>query len=78
MAGVLTVGVPREVKDSEHRVAITPDGVRELRRHGVDVLVQAGAGVDSSIADAEYARRRRQGRATTPPRCGAAPASCAR
>jgi alanine dehydrogenase len=55
MGGALTVGVPREVKDSEHRVAITPDGVRELRRHGVDVLVQAGAGVDSSIADAEYA-----------------------
>ena len=54
MAGVLTVGVPREVKDSEHRVAITPDGVRELQRHGVDVLVQAGAGVDSSITDAEY------------------------
>jgi alanine dehydrogenase len=51
----LVVGVPTEVKDSEHRVAITPDGVRELGRHGVDVLVQAGAGVDSSIPDADYA-----------------------
>jgi alanine dehydrogenase len=48
------VGVPREVKPGEHRVAITPDGVRELRQHGVGVLIQAGAGFDSSISDAEY------------------------
>ena len=40
----LTVGVPGEVKNSEHRVAITPDGVRELSEHGVDVLVEQGAG----------------------------------
>jgi alanine dehydrogenase len=51
----LTVGVPREVKTAEHRVAITPDGVRELERHGVEVHVQAGAGDDSSITDAEFA-----------------------
>ena len=50
-----TVGVPREVKEGEHRVAITPDGVHELRAHGVDVLVEAGAGADSSIADDDYA-----------------------
>jgi alanine dehydrogenase len=50
-----TVGVPREVKDGEHRVAITPDGVSELRAHGVDVLVEAGAGTDSSILDTDYA-----------------------
>jgi len=52
--GSLTVGVPSEIKDNEHRVAITPDGVRELNQHGVDVLVQAGAGTHSSIADTEY------------------------
>jgi alanine dehydrogenase len=46
--------VPREVKDGEHRVAITPDGVHELRAHDVDVLVEAGAGADSSITDADY------------------------
>ena len=40
----LTVGVPTEVKNNENRVAITPDGVRELHQHGVTVLVQAGAG----------------------------------
>jgi alanine dehydrogenase len=50
----LTVGVPREVKTAEHRVAITPDGVRELERHGVQVHVEAGAGNDSSITDAEF------------------------
>jgi alanine dehydrogenase len=50
-----TVGVPREIKDGEHRVAITPDGVSELRAHGVDVLVEAGAGADSSILDTDYA-----------------------
>jgi alanine dehydrogenase len=48
------VGVPREVKEGEHRVAITPDGVSELRAHDVDVLVEAGAGADSSITDADY------------------------
>jgi alanine dehydrogenase len=50
----LVVGVPREVKAGEHRVAITPDGVRELARHGVPVVVEAGAGADSSISDDEY------------------------
>jgi alanine dehydrogenase len=49
----LIVGIPTEVKDNENRVAITPDGVRELRHHGATVLVQSGAGVHSSISDAE-------------------------
>jgi alanine dehydrogenase len=52
----MTVGVPTEVKTGEHRVALTPDGVRELERHGVDVFVQAGAGVDSAIPDAAFER----------------------
>jgi alanine dehydrogenase len=50
----LTVGVPTEIKNSEHRVAITPDGVRELVHHDVPVLVQAGAGSGAAISDAEY------------------------
>ncbi len=52
----LAVGVPREVKDGEHRVAVTPDGVHELTTHDVPVLVEAGAGQDSSIADDDYRR----------------------
>jgi alanine dehydrogenase len=50
----LTVGVPREVKTDEHRVAITPDGVLEMTHHKVSVLIESGAGVDSGIADADY------------------------
>lgn len=49
-----TVGVPREVKSDEHRVAITPDGVRELSLHGVEVLVESGAGANSSFKDDQY------------------------
>ena len=51
----LVVGVPREVKEGEHRVAITPDGVDELVAHDVPVLVETNAGADSAISDAEYA-----------------------
>jgi alanine dehydrogenase len=50
----LVVGVPRETKDGEHRVAITPDGVHELTSHGVTVLVEHDAGADSAITDDEY------------------------
>jgi alanine dehydrogenase len=52
----LTVGVPTEVKNNENRVALTPDGVRELVLHGVPVLVEAGAGERSSIPDTDYER----------------------
>ncbi len=54
VGGAMVVGIPREVKEGEHRVAITPDGVHELTAHGVTVLVEADAGVDSAITDAEY------------------------
>jgi alanine dehydrogenase len=50
----MLVGVPTEIKNHEYRVAITPAGVNELVRHGHDVVVQAGAGVGSSISDDEY------------------------
>ncbi|HEX7134752.1 MAG TPA: alanine dehydrogenase [Iamia sp.] len=52
----LTVGVPAETKPDEYRVALTPDGVRELHGHGVDVLVQAGAGAGAGIPDDDYRR----------------------
>ncbi|MBD3931464.1 alanine dehydrogenase [Streptomyces chumphonensis] len=50
----MKVGIPREVKNNEFRVAITPAGVHELVRGGHQVYVERGAGVGSSIADAEY------------------------
>src|SRR3954471_12509094 len=52
---VLTpVGVPKEIKTLEHRVAMTPDGVRELERHGISVYVEKGAGEGASISDDKY------------------------
>jgi alanine dehydrogenase len=48
------VGVPREVKTEEHRVAITPVGVRELTERGHRVLIERGAGEGSTIHDDEY------------------------
>jgi alanine dehydrogenase len=51
---IRTVGVPKEVKTAEHRVAMTPDGVRELERSGINVYVETGAGAGASIADNDY------------------------
>ncbi|WP_432572432.1 alanine dehydrogenase [Kineococcus sp. SYSU DK005] len=50
----MRIGVPREVKNREHRVALTPAGVHELVGHGHEVLVEAGAGAGSSLPDAEF------------------------
>ncbi len=52
----LAVGVPTEIKEDEARIAITPDGVRELNAHGIDVLVQSGAGAGSSLDDDTFRR----------------------
>src|ERR1700759_1332308 len=50
----MKVGVPREVKTREYRVAITPAGVHELARHGHEVVIEASAGVGSSIPDEDF------------------------
>ncbi|MDA2811018.1 alanine dehydrogenase [Nocardiopsis sp. RSe5-2] len=50
----MRVGVPREVKNHEYRVAITPAGVHELVARGHSVAVERGAGLGSSITDQEY------------------------
>src|SRR4051794_5099946 len=51
----MKVGVPKEVKNHEYRVAITPAGVHELSTRGHEVFVQATAGTGSSITDDEFA-----------------------
>ncbi|MFM7820667.1 MAG: hypothetical protein ACKPAF_07510 [Actinomycetota bacterium] len=51
---IKTLGVPKETKTSEGRVALTPDGVRELERAGVDVFVETQAGAGASIEDHQY------------------------
>ncbi len=48
------VGVPKEVKNHEYRVALTPVGVHELTEHGHEVVVEHGAGGGSLIPDEEY------------------------
>jgi alanine dehydrogenase len=50
----MRVGVPKEVKNNEYRVAITPIGVHELVAHGHEVVIEAGAGVGSQVADEDY------------------------
>jgi alanine dehydrogenase len=50
------VGIPKEVKDTEYRVAVTPEGVRELTRAGHRVLIQKGAGDGSSIPENRFER----------------------
>ena len=49
-----SIGVPTEIKRDEQRVALTPDGVRELVGHGMEVRVQAGAGQGAGILDDHY------------------------
>lgn len=52
----LIVGVPKEIKDNENRVAIVPSGVMALCDRGHTVLVEKGAGMGSGIPDEDYAR----------------------
>ncbi|SCL29358.1 alanine dehydrogenase [Micromonospora inyonensis] len=51
----MKVGIPREVKNHEYRVAITPAGVNEFTRSGHQVLIESGAGAGSRIGDEEFA-----------------------
>jgi len=50
----MKIGVPRELKNHEYRVALTPAGAHELIEHGHEVYVERGAGVGSAIRDEEY------------------------
>lgn len=51
----MRIGVPREVKNHEYRVAITPIGVHELVQHGHEVVIEKDAGAGSHVPDDEYA-----------------------
>ncbi|MCS4504554.1 alanine dehydrogenase [Arhodomonas aquaeolei] len=52
----MQVGVPREIKNREYRVGLTPDSVREFVAHGHEVLVEHDAGIGVGYADADYER----------------------
>ena len=49
------VGVPKEIKEQEGRVAMEPDGITELVHHGHELIVQSGAGEGAGFDDEEYA-----------------------
>jgi alanine dehydrogenase len=51
---IMIIGVPKEIKNNENRVAVTPAGVAELTKHGHTVYVQSTAGVGSGFEDDEY------------------------
>lgn len=50
----LKIGVPKEIKDNENRVALTPAGVKELKKHGHSIYIQASAGEGSGFKDQQY------------------------
>ncbi len=50
----MIIGIPKEIKNNENRVGMTPSGVREMIKHGHPVYVQASAGVNSGFDDAAY------------------------
>ena len=50
----MVIGVPKEIKDHEYRVSVTPDGVRALRQAGHDVWIEPSAGVGSGYSDEDY------------------------
>ncbi len=50
----MKIGVPREIKNHEYRVAITPAGVMEMTRNGHEVFIEQDAGIGSSISNEEY------------------------
>jgi len=49
------IGIPKEIKDNEYRVSITPSGVHQLNEHGHTVLVETGAGEGSYFSDEDFA-----------------------
>jgi len=50
----MRIGIPKEIKNGEHRIALTPGAVNELTRDGHSLLVQTEAGVDSGFSDTHY------------------------
>ena len=54
-APMASIGVPKEIKADAQRVALTPDAVRDLASHGLEVLIESGAGAGAGIGDDAYA-----------------------
>ena len=52
----MNIGVPKEIKDNENRVAVVPSGVETLTAHGHNVFVERGAGLGTGIGDDAYGK----------------------
>jgi alanine dehydrogenase len=52
----MVIGVPKEIKEQEQRVALLPSAANQLIRHGHSVLVEKNAGIGSGYADEEYVK----------------------
>ena len=50
----MIIGIPKETKDKENRVALTPEGAKQLASHGHKVLIEENAGTGSGFSDEEY------------------------
>jgi alanine dehydrogenase len=50
----MIIGVPKEIKNNENRVALTPAGAAELVKRGNKLFIQTGAGIGSGFSDEEY------------------------
>ena len=64
----MLVGVPKEIKDNEFRVGMTPAAVAELVHHGHQVIVETSAGLGSGSPDEEYVQAGAQDRRRPGPR----------
>ena len=56
----MRVGVPKEIKNHEYRVGMTPQSVHEAVRHGHELWVQTGAGAGIGATDDDYKKSRRK------------------
>jgi alanine dehydrogenase len=52
----MKIGLPKEIKNNENRVGLTPEAVKQLVKNGHTVFVQKGAGIGSGFSDKEYAK----------------------
>ena len=53
---LMLIGVPKEIKDQEHRVGLTPASVREIVAHGHEAMVETNAGAGIGATDADYTK----------------------
>lgn len=73
----MRIGVPRELKNNEYRVAVTPAGVHTLTARGHEVVIEHSAGAGSSITDEDFVAAAPRS-SPTPTTCGARATSSSR